>query len=96
MAITYENVVFDRVIESLNTLLGNEFSIPIRYDEHKGNQSFLITLGEDELVDYNSDGQTRIYSIDISYEVVSGGEYNKNHIKQVSETKRKSEAINTG
>ncbi len=86
MAITYENVVFDRVIESLNTLLGNEFSIPIRYDEHKGNQSFLITLGEDELVDYNSDGQTRIYSIDISYEVVSGGEYNKNHIKQVSET----------
>jgi hypothetical protein len=86
MAITYENVVYDRVIESLYALLGNEFGIPIRFDEHKGNQSFLITLGEDELVNYNSDGQTRIYSIAISYEVVSGGEYNKNHIKQVSKT----------
>ena len=86
MAITYENVVFDRIVESLNILLANEFSIPIRYDEHKGNQSFLITPGEDELIEYNSDGQTRTYSIAISYEVVSGGEYTKNNIKQVSET----------
>jgi len=86
MAITYENVVFDRIIESLYTILGNEFSIPVRYDEHKGNQSFLITPGEDELIEYNSDGQTRTYSIAISYEVVSGGEYTKNNIKQVSET----------
>ena len=86
MAITYENVVFERIIESLYTILGNEFSIPIRYDEHKGNQSFLITPGEDELIEYNSDGQTRTYSIAISYEVVSGGEYTKNNIKQVSET----------
>jgi len=86
MAITYENVVFDRIDESLNTLLADEFSIPVRYDEHKGNQSFLITPGEDELIEYNSDGQTRTYSIAISYEVVSGGEYTKNNIKQVSET----------
>ena len=86
MAITYENVVFDRIIESLNTLLADEFSISIRYDEHKGNQSFLITPSEDELIEYNSDGQTRTYSIAISYEVVSGGEYTKNNIKQVSET----------
>ena len=84
--ITYENVVFDRIIESLNTLLADEFSISIRYDEHKGNQSFLITPSEDELIEYNSDGQTRTYSIAISYEVVSGGEYTKNNIKQVSET----------
>jgi len=86
MAITYENVVFDRIVESLNTLLADEFSIPVRYDEHKGNQSFLITPGEDELIEHNSDGQTRTYSIAISYEVVSGGEYTKNNIKQVSET----------
>ena len=85
MAITYENVVFDRIIESLNTLLADEFSIQIRYDEHKGNHSFLITPGEDELIEYNSDGQTRTYSIAISYEVISGGEYTKNNVKQVSE-----------
>ena len=85
MAITYENVVFERIIESLNTLLADEFSIPIRYDEHKGNQSFLITPGEDELIDLISGGQSRTYSILISYELISGGEYTKNNVKQVSE-----------
>ena len=83
--ITYENVVFDRIIESLNTLLADEFSIQIRYDEHKGNHSFLITPGEDELIELISKGQSRIYSILISYELTSGGEYTKNHVKQVSE-----------
>ena len=86
MAITYENVVFDRIVESLNTLLADEFSIPIRYDEHKGNQSFLITPGEDELIELISHGQSRTYSILISYEITSGGEYTKNNVKQVSET----------
>jgi len=85
MAITYENVVFDRIVESLNTLLADEFSIPIRYDEHKGNQSFLITPGEDELIELISGGQSRTYSILISYEITSGGEYTKNNVKQVSE-----------
>ena len=85
MAITYENVVFDRIIESLYTILGNEFSIPIRYDEHKGNQSFLITPGEDELIEQASGMQVRSYNINISYEVKSGGEYTKNNMKQVSE-----------
>ena len=85
MAITYENVVFDRVIESLNTLLADEFSIPIRYDEHKGNQSFLITPGEDELIEHHSTGQSRTYSVAIQYQLVSGGEYTKNNVKQVSE-----------
>ena len=85
MAITYENVVFDRIVESLNTLLADEFSIPVRYDEHKGNQSFLITPGEDELIDLISGGQSRTYSILISYELISGGEYTKNNVKQVSE-----------
>lgn len=85
MAITYENVVFDRVIESLNTLLADEFSIPIRYDEHKGNQSFLITPGEDELIEQASGMQVRSYSVNISYELRSGGEYTKNNMKQVSE-----------
>ena len=83
--ITYENVVFDRIIESLNTLLADEFSIPIRYDEHKGNQSLLITPGEDSLIDLISGGQSRTYSILISYELTSGGEYTKNNVKQVSE-----------
>jgi hypothetical protein len=83
--ITYENVVFDRIVESLNTLLADEFSIPVRYDEHKGNQSFLITPGEDELIELISKGQSRTYSILISYELTSGGEYTKNNVKQVSE-----------
>ena len=85
MAITYENVVYDRVIESLYALLGNEFGIPIRFDEHKGNQSFLITPNEDELIELISNGQTRQYNIIINYQVVSGSSYGRKQIKQVTE-----------
>ena len=45
----YENVVFDRVSDDLYALLQNEFDIPIRFDQHIGNQSFLVTLVEDRL-----------------------------------------------
>ena len=49
MAITYENVFYDRVITSFHNLIAEEFKIQIYYDEHKGNQSFLITPISDEL-----------------------------------------------
>ena len=59
MAISYENVVYDRVIESLSSIIADEFSIPILYDAHEGNQSFLITPIADELNELLTSGQTR-------------------------------------
>lgn len=84
MAITYENVVFDRVIDSVHTIIVDEFNVPVYYDEHEGNQSFLITPSEDELEDSLVSGQVRNYTISISYELNMPGNYTKSSIKQVS------------
>jgi ATP sulfurylase len=85
MAITYENVIYDRVIENLHSIIADEFSIPIYFDVHEGNQSFLITPVSDELEDSLTSGQTRHCTVEISYQLTSSGNYTKNSVKQVSE-----------
>jgi hypothetical protein len=51
MAVTYENVIYDRVINNLHSIMADEFSIPIYFDAHEGNQSFLITPVSDEIAE---------------------------------------------
>jgi uncharacterized membrane-anchored protein YitT (DUF2179 family) len=85
MAITYENVIYDRVIDNIHSLIADEFSIPIYFDEHKDNQSFLITPEGDEEIDTLASGQTRNVTINISYELDGSGNYTKNSIKQITE-----------
>lgn len=84
MAITYENVIYDRVIESLHSIIANEFSIPVYFEDHEGNQSFLISLTEDQLDESLLSGQTRNHTVTISYQLLSNGNYTKNSVKQVS------------
>ncbi len=55
----YENIAFDRIMDNLNQVLRTEFNIPVRYDKHYGNQSFLITLVEDSLSETFTIGQVR-------------------------------------
>ena len=85
MAITYENVIYDRVIDKIHSLIADEFNIPIYFDEHKDNQSFLITPEGDEEIDTLASGQTRSVTINISYELDGSGNYTKNSIKQITE-----------
>jgi hypothetical protein len=85
MAVTYENVIYDRVINNLHSIMADEFSIPIYFDTHEGNQSFLITPVSDELEDSLTSGQTRNCEVEISYQLTSSGNYTKNSVKQVSE-----------
>jgi len=84
MAVTFTNVIYDQVIESFNTILVDEFSIPVYYDEHLGNQSFLITPVSDELEELLTTAQVRNYTVNISYQVDIAGNYTKLSIKQVS------------
>ena len=68
MAITYENVI-DRVLDGVFDLLAAEFpGTGIFFDEIRGN-SFLITPGTDELIGLLAQGQSRLYSLSISYEL---------------------------
>ena len=84
MAITYTNVIQDSVINPLNSLIADEFSIPVRYDNHTGNQSFLLTPEADSIVAHTSVTQVREYEVNISYELKTAGNYTKNTVKQIS------------
>ena len=84
MAVSFTNVIVDNVIESLHTLIADEFNTLIMYDKHEGNRSFLIQPVSDELVEILASGQTRDYTINISYRVEFSGNYTKTSVKQVS------------
>ena len=84
MPISFINIIFDEILEKLSSIINNEFNIPVYYDEHKGNQSFLLIPNSDEIVTNISGGMQRQYNITIDYELKSGGSYTKNTIKQVS------------
>ena len=86
MAITYENVIFDRVIDNLHTIIADEFSIPVLFDvtAERGNQSFLVTPAADDLEESLVNGQVRHCTVNINYELFSAGNYTKNSMKQVS------------
>jgi len=84
MPITFTNIIYDKIIENLATIINDEFAISVHYDEHRGNQSFLLIPESDTLLEHLSSGISREYSITIEYQVKSGGSYNKNSFKQVS------------
>jgi len=86
MAITFENVIFDRVIDNLHTIIADEFFIPVLYDEfaERGNQSFLITPVSDEYMEEINIGQVRNYTVNVNYQIDFAGNYTKNSLKQVA------------
>ena len=84
MAITFANTIYDDIMETLAKLINDEFNIIVNYDEHKGNQSFLITPESDTLISNLSNGIQREYEININYQLKIGGQYTKNNFKQVS------------
>ena len=84
MPTDFTNIIYDKILQSLETIINGEFSIPVYYDQHRGNHSFLITPVADELVGHLHDGIERRYTIEIEYQLKVGGTYNKNDIKQVS------------
>ena len=84
MAITYSNTIYDDIMETLATLINDEFSIAVYYDEHKPPQSFMLTPSSDELVANLSSGTQREYEIEVNYQLKIGGQYTKSNMKQVS------------
>lgn len=41
--------------------------------------------GDDTLTEYAANSQTRTYSVDVSYQIISSGNYTRNIVKQVTE-----------
>ena len=68
----YANFIYENVIESLQDIIRKEFQIPV-FDEHKGNQSFVIDPLDDTLIEHFASGQSRSYDVDIIYTIMRGG-----------------------
>ena len=80
MAITFENIYKDRVIDNIQKLLKeNLSSLPVLYDQHRGQESFLIVPESDSFVDYASNVHIREFSTSINYQLRKGGEYTKDN-----------------
>ena len=78
MGIEFENIYKDRVIDTIQKLLKqNLASIPIVFDEHRGQESFLIVPESDTFIDYASNVHIREFTTSINYQLRKGGEYTK-------------------
>ena len=86
MAITFENIYKDRVLDNIQKLLKqNLSSIPIFYSDHRGQESFLIIPESDTFLDHSSNVHLRQYSTTINYRLRRGGEYTKdNHLNRLT------------
>jgi hypothetical protein len=86
MAIEFENIYKDRVIDTIHKLLKqNLSSIPVLFDKHKGQESFLITPERDIFVDYASNVHVRQFITTIDYRLKKGGDYTKdNHLNRLT------------
>jgi hypothetical protein len=81
--IDYSNKIFE-VMDSVHHIIAKEMAIPITYDGHEGNHSIFIQPVSDNLLEILTNGQNRQYTILISYELTSGGDYTENTFKQVA------------
>ena len=66
MAITYSNTIYDDIMETLATIINDEFNVSVYYDEHKPPQSFLLTPSSDNLVVNLSSGTQREFEVEIT------------------------------
>jgi hypothetical protein len=81
----YTNIS-NNIVGKIANIIANEIAVPITFDSHKGNHSILIVPLEDNLIDLLARGQSREYSILISYELTTGGNMSENIFKQISNT----------
>jgi|TARA_R100001463_G_scaffold16411_1_gene42586 hypothetical protein len=81
--IDYSNKIFE-VIDQVHHIVAKEMALPIYMDGHQGNHSVYIEPISDNLLEILTNGQNRQYTVLISYELTSGGNYTENTFKQVA------------
>tara|TARA_Y100001937_G_scaffold51797_1_gene71870 strand:+ start:238 stop:675 length:438 start_codon:yes stop_codon:yes gene_type:complete len=78
--VEFENIFKKRVLDNIQKLIKQTMpNIPLYYDEHKGQESFLIIPVSDTFIDYASNAHIRAFTTDISFESLSGAEFTRNH-----------------
>ena len=78
--VTFENIYKERVLDNIQKLIKQTIpSVPLYYDEHKGQESFLIRPISDTFIDYASNAHIRQYITEISFEIHTGSEFTRHH-----------------
>jgi len=85
--ITFENIYKERVLDNIQKLIKQSIpSIPLYYDEHKGQESFLIRPVSDVFIDYASNAHIRSYTTQISFQIHTGSDFTKDRdIKRLTD-----------
>ncbi len=89
MPISYNNLFKDNVIDSLETILKDEFPhIPIVYGNQgavRGTQWFRLIPTTDSTEELETDGESRRYALTLKYLVMIGGrEYKATHVDRLT------------
>ena len=76
--VEFTNIFKTKVLDNIQKLLKQTIpAIPLFYDEHKGQESFLIRPISDSFVDYASNAHVRTFTTEISFEINSGAEFTR-------------------
>ena len=76
--VTFDNIFKTNVLDNIQKLIKQTIpSVPFFYDEHRGNESFLVRPIADSFVDFLSNAHIRSFTVEISYEINSSAEFTK-------------------
>ena len=76
--VAFTNNFKTTVLDNIQKLIKQTISsIPLYYDRHRGQESFLLRPVSDNFIEYASNAHVRIYTVDISFEIESGSDYTR-------------------
>ena len=76
--VTFTNNFKTTVLDNIQKLIKQTIpSIPLYYDKHRGQESFLLRPISDNFIDYASNAHVRAYTVQISFEVESGSDFTR-------------------
>jgi len=74
----FENIYKTRILDNIQKLIKQVIpNIPLYYDEHKGQESFLILPITDTFIDFASNSHIRQYTTQIIFQRQSGSEFTR-------------------
>lgn len=78
MRVIFENIYKNRVLDNIQKLIKQTIpSVPLYYDKHRGQESFLLRPLSDTFIDYASNAHVRQYETLISFQIISGSDYTR-------------------
>lgn len=76
--IEFTNIYKVKVLDQIQKLIKQTIpGIPLYYDEHRGQESFLLRPLTDTFIDYASNAHIRSFQTQISFEIESGSDFTR-------------------